>query len=116
MSRAEVLALRVPTEHVENGEPLPCPLISSCPPRGESLAVGSSRVLLQALMRLGWHVKRQTGSHRTLSRAGYSDFVFAFHDGEQLGPRMLARIAKQTGLTPEGLQCEAATQRQEHIA
>jgi len=30
-------------------------------------------------------------------------FVFAFHDGEEIGPRMLARIAKRTGLKPEDL-------------
>jgi len=29
--------------------------------------------------------------------------VFAFHDDEELGPKMLARIAKQTGLRPEDL-------------
>jgi predicted RNA binding protein YcfA (HicA-like mRNA interferase family) len=48
-------------------------------------------------------VKRQSGSHRTLSRADRPDFVFAFHDDEELGPRILARIAKQTGLTPTDL-------------
>jgi hypothetical protein len=31
------------------------------------------------------------------------DCVFAFHDGEELGPRMFARIAKHTGLSPEDL-------------
>jgi len=62
-----------------------------------------ARALLQALLRIGWQVKRQSGSHRTLSRDGYSDFVFAFHDGEEVGPRMLARIAKHTGLTPHDL-------------
>jgi predicted RNA binding protein YcfA (HicA-like mRNA interferase family) len=56
-----------------------------------------------ALLRLGWQVKRQTGSHRTLSREGSPDFVFAFHDGEEIGPRMLARIAKHTGLQPADL-------------
>ena len=56
-----------------------------------------------ALLKLGWQVKRQTGSHRTLAREGSPDFVFAFHDGEELGPRMLARIAKHTGLQPEDL-------------
>ena len=56
-----------------------------------------------ALLRLGWQIKRQTGSHRTLSRKGWPDFVFAFHDGEEIGPRMLARIAKHTGLGPEDL-------------
>jgi predicted RNA binding protein YcfA (HicA-like mRNA interferase family) len=56
-----------------------------------------------ALLRIGWRLKRQSGSHKTLSRDGWADFVFAFHDGEELGPRMLSRIAKHTGLTPEDL-------------
>jgi len=29
--------------------------------------------------------------------------VFAFHDRDELGPRMLARIAKHSGLRPEDL-------------
>jgi hypothetical protein len=29
--------------------------------------------------------------------------VFALHDKEEIGPRMLARIAKVTGLKPEDL-------------
>ena len=62
----------------------------------------SSRVL-GALLRIGWTLKRQRGSHRVLSRPGWDDFVFAFHDRETLGPRMLARIAKRTGLQPEDL-------------
>jgi predicted RNA binding protein YcfA (HicA-like mRNA interferase family) len=59
--------------------------------------------VLAALLRIGWAVKRQSGSHRVLSRGGFSDYVFAFHDGEELGPRILARIAKYTGLRPEDL-------------
>jgi len=59
--------------------------------------------VLAALFRVGWVVKRQSGSHRTLSRAGWTDFVFAFHEDEEIGPRMLARIAKRTGLRPEDL-------------
>jgi len=62
-----------------------------------------ARLVLAALLRIGWIVKRQSGSHRTLSRAGWPDFVFAFHDNEEIGPRMLARIAKRTGLNPEDL-------------
>ena len=62
-----------------------------------------ARRVFAAPAKLGWQVKRQTGSHRTLSREGWPDFVFAFHDGEELGPRMLARIAKHTGLHPEDL-------------
>jgi predicted RNA binding protein YcfA (HicA-like mRNA interferase family) len=59
--------------------------------------------VLAALGRLGWRIKRQSGSHRTLERPGWPDFLFAFHDREEIGPRMLARIAKHTGLKPEDL-------------
>ena len=62
-----------------------------------------SRRVLAALLRMGWTIKRQTGSHRTLSRPDWPDFVFAFHDREEIGPRMLARISKRTGLTPKDL-------------
>jgi predicted RNA binding protein YcfA (HicA-like mRNA interferase family) len=62
-----------------------------------------AKVVLAALLRIGWVVKRQTGSHRVLSRADYPDYVFAFHDGDEIGPRMLARIARHTGLRPEDL-------------
>jgi hypothetical protein len=40
---------------------------------------------------------------RTLSREGWPDCIFAFHSGDEIGPRMLARIAKKTGLRPEDL-------------
>jgi predicted RNA binding protein YcfA (HicA-like mRNA interferase family) len=59
--------------------------------------------LVAALLRLGWSVRRQSGSHRVLQRPGFPDFVFAFHDNEEIGPRMLARLAKHTGLTPDDL-------------
>jgi len=48
-------------------------------------------------------VKRQSGSHRTLSRPNWPDFVFAFHDDEEIGPKMLSRIARTTGLRLEDL-------------
>jgi predicted RNA binding protein YcfA (HicA-like mRNA interferase family) len=60
-----------------------------------------ARRVYAALLTVGWQLKRQSGSHRTLSRAGYPDYVFAFHDSDEIGPRMLARIAKHTGLTPD---------------
>ena len=59
--------------------------------------------VLSALLRIGWAIKRQSGSHRILSRSGWQDVVFAFHDNDEVGPRMLARIAKTTGLKPEDL-------------
>ena len=65
-------------------------------------SVRASR-LLRALERLGWSEKRRTGSHRVLARVGWPDYVFAFHDGDEIGPKMLARIAKHTGLAPTDL-------------
>ena len=62
-----------------------------------------AKQVLAALIKIGWTVKRQSSSHRVLARAGWADYVFAFHDGEEIGPRMLARIAKKTGLKPENL-------------
>jgi predicted RNA binding protein YcfA (HicA-like mRNA interferase family) len=59
--------------------------------------------VLAALLKIGWTVKRTTGSHRVLARAGWSDYVFAFHDQDEIGPRMLARIGRATGLTPADL-------------
>jgi predicted RNA binding protein YcfA (HicA-like mRNA interferase family) len=62
-----------------------------------------ARLVVAALLRVGWSVKRSTGSHRILQRVGWPDVVFAFHDGEEIGPRMLARLARRTGLRPEDL-------------
>lgn len=63
----------------------------------------ASRVLA-ALQRIGWHVRREAGgSHKVLGREGFPDFVWAFHARDEIGPRMLARIAKRTGLRPDDL-------------
>ncbi len=63
-----------------------------------------ARELFRALRRIGWRVERASGgSHRVLARDGWPNVVFAFHDGEEIGPRMLARVAKRTGLRPEEL-------------
>lgn len=62
-----------------------------------------ARRVLAALLRIGWSIKRDSGSHRILARPDWPDVVFAFHDEVEVGPRMLARIAKATGLKPEDL-------------
>jgi predicted RNA binding protein YcfA (HicA-like mRNA interferase family) len=59
--------------------------------------------VLAALQRIGWSIKRQSGSHRILERIGWADYVFAFHDQDEIGPRMMAKISKQTGLQPDDL-------------
>jgi len=62
-----------------------------------------ARLVLAALLRIGWTIERQSGSHKVLARTGRPSLVFAFHDREEIGPRMLARISKHSGLRPEDL-------------
>lgn len=62
----------------------------------------ASRVL-SALLRIGWRIKRESGSHRVLERPDWPDVVFAFQEREEIGPKMLARLAKVTGMKPEDL-------------
>ena len=77
ISRVQALALRVIADRLDHGEAVPEPLSVTL---------------------------RQAGSsHRVLAREGWADVVFAFHDGEEIGPAMLSRIAKRTGLTPDDL-------------
>jgi predicted RNA binding protein YcfA (HicA-like mRNA interferase family) len=62
-----------------------------------------ARQVLSALQRLGWQIKRQKGSHRTLGRSGWLDYVFAYHDRAELGPVALEKLGKKTGLKPSDL-------------
>jgi predicted RNA binding protein YcfA (HicA-like mRNA interferase family) len=62
-----------------------------------------ARLVLAALLRIGWSRARQKGSHCTLKRPDWEDYHWSFHDRDEIGPPMLARIAKQTGLRPEDL-------------
>ena len=64
-----------------------------------------ARKVYRALLRIGWvedHVIKGS-SHKQLKRSGFPEFTWAFHETDEIGPRMLARIAKQTGLRPEDL-------------
>ena len=63
-----------------------------------------ARLVFAALIRIGWRIKRRgKGSRRLLERPGWPDYTFAFHDEEEIGPRMMARIARRTGLAPDDL-------------
>ena len=72
-------------------------------PPHEPVVFCKAKRVLAALVRIDWKVKRESSSHKVLSRPGWSDVVFAFHDKDEIGPKMLARIAKHTGLKPEDL-------------
>ncbi len=62
-----------------------------------------ARVVLRALLRQGWTVVSQKGSRVKPRHPQRGNFMFGFHDREEIGPRMLAKIGKYTGLKPEDL-------------
>jgi predicted RNA binding protein YcfA (HicA-like mRNA interferase family) len=62
-----------------------------------------ARLALAALLRIGWRIKRQKGSHRTLARAGWSDYIFAYHDKMEIGPVALKKLGRKTDLKPDDL-------------
>jgi predicted RNA binding protein YcfA (HicA-like mRNA interferase family) len=63
--------------------------------------------VFSALQRIGWREKPRistSGSHKQLEHPDYPyEYTWAFHDGDEIGPKMLAKIAKRTGLKPEDL-------------
>jgi predicted RNA binding protein YcfA (HicA-like mRNA interferase family) len=67
----------------------------------------SAKKVYRALLRIGWREKRRvssSGSHKQLEHPDYRyEYTWAFHEGEEIGPAMLAKIAKRTGLKPEDL-------------
>lgn len=60
--------------------------------------------MYKALLRIGWQPKpAKSGSHIQLQRSGYPDYTWAWHESDELGPVILKKIAKYTGLKPEDL-------------
>ena len=59
--------------------------------------------VLAALKRDAWIEKRRHGSHRTLQRSGVSR-TWAYHDGEDLGRRQIAQIARDFGYSFDQLR------------
>jgi predicted RNA binding protein YcfA (HicA-like mRNA interferase family) len=63
-----------------------------------------ARKVFQALLKIGYSIKATKGSsHVQLSHPARGEYTWAFHDSDEIGPKMLARIAKHTGLKPEDL-------------
>jgi hypothetical protein len=67
-------------EDLEHGEVGPDPLSIPFDACMSAWPSTRARRVLAAFLRIGWTVQRQSGSHRTLSRPEWLDFVFAFRD------------------------------------
>jgi predicted RNA binding protein YcfA (HicA-like mRNA interferase family) len=62
-----------------------------------------ARRVFAALLRIGWRHDRTVGSHKILKKDGWRDYPFSFHDSDELGPSILAKVSKKTGLRPQDL-------------
>jgi predicted RNA binding protein YcfA (HicA-like mRNA interferase family) len=63
-----------------------------------------AKQVFRALISIGWKVKTtKASSHVQLEKEGFADFTWAFNDSVEIGPKMLSRIAKKTGLKREDL-------------
>jgi predicted RNA binding protein YcfA (HicA-like mRNA interferase family) len=62
-----------------------------------------ARRVFASLKRIGWRHDRTVGSHKIMKKDGWADYPFSFHDSEELGPAILAKVFKKTGLQPKDL-------------
>ncbi|MBI2682134.1 MAG: type II toxin-antitoxin system HicA family toxin [Acidobacteriales bacterium] len=73
-------------------------------PIHEPLASAKASRVFRALLRIGWVPKeKKGGSHLQLVRPEWPEYTWAFHDSDEIGPVMMSKIAKHTGLRPEDL-------------
>jgi predicted RNA binding protein YcfA (HicA-like mRNA interferase family) len=67
----------------------------------------SAKKVYRALQRIGWVEKARvstSGSHKQMQHPDFPyQYTWAFHDSDEIGPVMLAKIAKRTGLKPGDL-------------
>lgn len=68
---------------------------------GEKWPSINVRKLVSVMEKNGWIVKRQKGSRRRFSKAGYEDYTVAYHDSIDIPPHSLKRMAIALGLTIE---------------
>lgn len=57
--------------------------------------------MLAALQRAGFAEARRRGSHRFLAHADGRTLLFAAHEGERVGPKLLAKILKDARIAPD---------------
>jgi predicted RNA binding protein YcfA (HicA-like mRNA interferase family) len=65
-----------------------------------------AKKVFSALKSIGWSIKpgsQKGSSHVQLVHAMLPEYTWAFDDSDELGPKMIARIAKKTGLKREDL-------------
>jgi predicted RNase H-like HicB family nuclease len=101
--RVQALALRVIADRRDNGETSPIlNQICTAAPEPAAIRKGSGSLSGPALDRVELEALGKRVSSSALSRANLT-LSFAFHDSDEIGPRMPARTSKRTGLTLDDL-------------
>ena len=62
-----------------------------------------ARRVFARLKRIGWRHDHTVGSHKIMTKEGWADYPFSFHDSVEVGPAILSKISKKTGLQISGL-------------
>lgn len=63
-----------------------------------------ARRVFAAIQRIGWTIKAEKGSsHKQMVHPEWGEATWAFHDSVEIGPKMLARLAKVYHFTPSDL-------------
>ena len=54
-----------------------------------------AKQVFRAIQRLGWRVKVEKGSsHKQMVHETHGEATWSFHDNEEIGPKMMVRLAK----------------------
>lgn len=56
-----------------------------------------AREVYKILQKDGWIYKRQKGSHITLFKKGFGNYIFSFNMNEDIKSKMISKIEKKTG-------------------
>ena len=71
---------------------------------------------MNALLRDGWKIKRETQFYKILSNENFPDFVFGFEGDEEIKERILNRITRKKRRSSEGfIKMNLATTEKEKI-
>jgi predicted RNA binding protein YcfA (HicA-like mRNA interferase family)/predicted RNase H-like HicB family nuclease len=101
IQRAQSAAREIVLDRIAHGELPPDSATPNSILPHEFLAFGQSASCVRRPKRIGWRHDRTVGSHKIMKKDGWADYPFSFHDSDELGPAILARVSKKTGLQPE---------------
>jgi predicted RNA binding protein YcfA (HicA-like mRNA interferase family) len=77
---------------------------------GHTGGSAKGRELFKAHLKDGWTHIRTNGSHRIIHKPGKGNYTFSLGDHENVGPSMVNRVCKATGLNPAKINEEIETE------